>query len=163
SVRENIGPSEVATLHTLMSDFAAEVNPAAAAEKPKADGTTTVLLRNGAVMPKAFVDLTLASLTILKDRDYIAFYELVSKANNPEHKLFNAEVTATLKELGLIQPSGLLHSTIAEVVRLSTAGHGRAIRIVDPVVDRLPEIVEEMGDGIHDTRFNVGWPHRLKM
>lgn len=92
----------------------------------------TVTLRTGHEHAAALVNITTLALRSLMARYPIAFYELVCKCRDRDHKLFG-NVAEVLSPLSLLQPDGRVHGAIREIVLASVEGDGMEMKLRSPI------------------------------
>ncbi len=92
----------------------------------------TIKLKNGAVEAKPLVVVMMLSLKHLMDEKPIAFYELVMKCRDPEHKFFGA-TGQDLQKLNLVGPDGTIHSSVRNIVLSATSGEGLVLKLHSPI------------------------------
>lgn len=92
----------------------------------------TVKLKNGSEEAKSLVNVTMLSLqSLIKDQP-IAFYELVEKARNKDHRLFG-KTGEVLEDLSLIQSNHALHGSIKNIVLSAAKGEGLELSLQSPI------------------------------
>jgi hypothetical protein len=96
----------------------------------------TVNLKNGSTEAKPLVAATMLSLRFLlsdKERNgALAFYELVQKCNNPDHKIWSEAQSTLLMGLDLLDVNGDVHSLIKNVVLSAAQGEGLGLSLGSP-------------------------------
>lgn len=92
----------------------------------------TVTLKNGSVEPKVLVDTLMRSLKLLLVNNPIAFYELVMKCRDRNHRFFGT-AAEPLKNLALVQADGDVHSSIRNVVLSAVSGEMLEMTLGSPV------------------------------
>jgi len=93
----------------------------------------TVELKNGAEEAEALVTVTIGSLHHLIETNPIAFYELVQKARDKDHKIIWGNVSSVLKSLALLSENGAMHDSIRNIVLSAAEGDGLDMALVSPI------------------------------
>lgn len=98
------------------------------------------MLESGEEIPETTLAATWASLERLaKDMGgWILLYELRGLCADPDHQPWGDSV-AKLSEMGLVSPSGGVHSDIAAIVRGAVVGEGGEMRLENPVARKEPQ------------------------
>lgn len=93
-----------------------------------------VTLKNGAEEHHGLVKV-LCGLVLpkLMEEDPITFYELVMLARDSKHKIFSDVQKKKLQDLNLLEQTGGLHSSTANIVRCAVDGEGLKMRLVNPL------------------------------
>lgn len=102
----------------------------------------TVTLRTGAIVPLQITVVVLQRLGALLDppegddpcvrlSSGLAFYELVTKCRNPQHRFFG-DLGEKLMDMGLVRRDGTVDSEFAKVVLAATEGDGMNLTLRDP-------------------------------
>jgi hypothetical protein len=92
----------------------------------------TVILKNGAEESLPLVNVMMMSLRSLMQENPIAFYELVMKCRDHNHKFFG-NVGDVLKRLSLVETSGSIHDSIRNIVLSAAEGDGLDMSLGSPV------------------------------
>ena len=90
-----------------------------------------LVLKNGAEEPEELVIATWESLANLHESDPTAFYELVMKCRDENHR-FCGNAAQPLRELRLLQEDGAIHDSIRNIVLSATEGNGLGMKLVSP-------------------------------
>ncbi len=78
------------------------------------------------------VNVTMMSLRDLMQKNPIAFYELVMKCRNHNHKFFG-NAGDVLKGLSLVETGGSIHDSIRNIVLSAAKGDGLDMSLGSPV------------------------------
>ncbi len=92
----------------------------------------TVKLNNGAEEHEGLVNITMLHLKALIEDQPIAFFELVEKCRNRNHKLFGV-TGKVLKDLSLIESDENIHSSIKNIILSATEGKGLNLTLINPI------------------------------
>lgn len=102
-------------------------------EEPKQ--ISTVKLKNGTEVIEPVLITTMINLDALMKKNPIAFYELVQKCRNPQHKMFgNTEQVA--ESLALIE-RGSIHDSVRNIVLSAVEGDGLKMSLSSPVASSV--------------------------
>lgn len=88
-------------------------------------------LRNGNEVPEPIAISTMMNLNLLMEKDPIAFFELVAKCKNSQHKMWG-KTEKTVSDFGLIN-SGSVHECIRDVVLSAVQGEGIEMVLGSPL------------------------------
>jgi len=92
-----------------------------------------IRLKNGSEELSTLVAVIMMSLKNLIERDPISFFELVSKARDPNHEVFSKHQTDVLVGLSLMEPGGTLHNSVRNVTLSAVTGDDLDMTLGDPV------------------------------
>lgn len=92
-----------------------------------------VKLKNGSELQVKLIGAIMLSLESLLETKPIAFYELIALCKDHSHEVFTPEIMEDLKGLSLIQPNGLPHQAIQDVVLSAVIGNVMNFSLVSPV------------------------------
>lgn len=104
--------------------FSSETVPAEAVEFVK--------LKNGSEEERTQVEAFMYTLRRLFKDEPIAAYDLVLKARNPEHQIFEAARTK-LKQWALLLPDGEMHDTVRNIIVSAVTGDGLQMQLNNPI------------------------------
>ena len=91
-----------------------------------------VTLRDGSQEPEVTVIALMMSLDNLMKKKPIAFFEAVSLARNPSHRLFG-NINEILQRLALTDGQGKMHSSIRTIIRNAVTGDGPLMSLHSPI------------------------------
>ena len=91
--------------------------------------------KNGSKVAQPLVITTMMNLEALMESNPMAFYELVEKCKNSEHKMFG-NTKDVVAELALIDSSGSVHSSTKDVVLSAVEGEGLSMSLSSPVAPK---------------------------
>ena len=91
-----------------------------------------VKLKNGSEGVKALVSITMMSLESLIETNPVAFYELVMKCRDVNHRFFG-NTGEVLQKLSLVQTDGNVHDSIRNIVSSAVDGDGVDMTLGSPV------------------------------
>lgn len=89
-------------------------------------------LKNGSELQSSLVAVTMMSLEKLIEKP-IVFYELVMLCRDRSHDVWSPEILQDLKALALVQPDGLPHRAIQDVVLSAVTGDGMDMELGSPL------------------------------
>lgn len=97
-----------------------------------------VQLKNGTSEPRAIVVTTMAMLRHLLTPkgsilDVLLFYELTMKSRDPNHRIEFQDHVKALQELGLLDATEQVPTSIANVVRSAVVGEGLHMTLGNPL------------------------------
>ena len=92
----------------------------------------TVKLKNGSTEALSLVSVMSACISKMLEEAPIVLYELVEICRNKNHKCFG-NTAEELKELGLLQSDGTVHSSIQNIVLSSASGTGIGMSFINPI------------------------------
>ena len=98
-------------------------------------GVTMVTLKDGSQVPQVCLDTVSTHIQGLAKDKVFAFYDLVQKCKNAEHKILKTpfgDSTAILQAHELIDSTGRVHEDIRKIVLNSVEGSGLTLKFVDP-------------------------------
>lgn len=93
---------------------------------------TAVTLKNGGEEADILVAATMMSLRSLIDEAPIAFYELVMKCRDRNHRLFG-NTGQVLQRCSLIQSDESIHNSIRNIVLSAAVGEGLQMSLGSPI------------------------------
>ena len=91
-----------------------------------------VTLKNGAQEPLPLVTATMMSISTLMQENPIAFYELVMKCRDRNHRFFGNSGDV-LQRLSLVETGGSVHTSIRNVVLSAAEGDGLDMCLGSPI------------------------------
>ena len=98
----------------------------------------TVDLKNGSSEAGPLVAVTMLSLNAVLEGNgdalngMLAFYELVQKCKNPDHKIWSEAQSTLLMGLSLLDANGDVHNSIKNVVLSAAQGDGLELSLGSP-------------------------------
>jgi hypothetical protein len=93
-------------------------------------GITMVTLRTGRIVPEPALVTTLISLEEVAHNP-IAFFEIVSLARDPSHRMFG-NTKEIAERFGLIDSNNTMHEIVRDIILAATDGEDFALHLVDP-------------------------------
>lgn len=109
----------------------------------------TVKIRGGFEHVKVLVTRTVVSVSHLMKEKPIAFYELVMKCRDRDHKLFGS-AGAELRAMSLMSDDGSMHAAIKEIVLAATEGDGLDLKMRSPYEDAEANSPDATADSAQD-------------
>ncbi len=91
-----------------------------------------VELKNGQSEGEGLVRVTMMSLMDLTETNPIAFYELVMKCRDYNHRFFG-NTGELLEKTGLVSSNGDVHNSIRNIVLSATDGDGLKMKLGSPL------------------------------
>lgn len=91
-----------------------------------------VTLKNGSEIPEPLVTVTMVSLQDLIKSNPIAFYELVMRCRDRDHRLFG-NTGEVLKSFALVESNGEIHDAVRDIVLSATEGEGLEMSLGSPL------------------------------
>ncbi len=113
----------------------------------------TVILKNGSEAQESLVKTIMISLESLLNSNMIAFYELVQKCRDENHKMFGNTMT-TIEKFNLAA-RGLVHQTVKDVVLSAVKGKELQMFLGDPIKDPIKDPIVDLNNlnsEVPDTR-----------
>jgi hypothetical protein len=98
----------------------------------QAESVEVVKLKNGSEEALDQVNAFMYTLRRLFKDEPIAAYDLVLKARNPEHQIFDA-ARNKLKHFALLLPDGEMHDTVRNIIVSAVTGEGFQMVLNDPI------------------------------
>lgn len=101
-----------------------------------------VMLKNGDMVPVPMVATCHIALSNLMDENPIAFYELVMKCRDRNHRLFGNSAQY-LSDRALLEPNGQPHDLVRSFVLSAVTGEGFDMVLGSPLTEQEGQEVEQ--------------------